>query len=273
MRKLLLIDGDQFLFTACVAVEQEIRWDDQNHVLWSNADLARHNFDGMIQRIFDRFNTTDHVLCFSTDAAHPNFRLAIDSSYKGHRDARKPLCYAQMRRDVEAYYKCHTVDHLEADDLMGILATKPDQKKQPIIVSRDKDMKTIPATIWDGKDVVVQSEAEADRFHMYQTLVGDTADGYPGCPGMGDVSATALLDTPSIMVPYEHALKSGPRKGETETRWKAEPTDNVWKAIVSCYEREGRTEADAIVQARLARILRYRDWCPETKTPILWSPK
>jgi 5'-3' exonuclease len=272
MRKLLLIDGDQFLFTACVAVEQEIRWDDQNHVLWSNSALARQNFDGMVQRIFDRFKTEEHVMCFSTEPDKANFRLSIDSSYKGHRQDRKPLCYAQLRRDIEADYKCHAVDHLEADDLMGILATKPNQKRTCVIVSRDKDMKTIPTSIWNGEDLIVQSLADADRFHMYQTLCGDTADGYPGCPGMGDVSATALLDAPGIWTPYDHELKSGKRKGEKEQRWKLEPTDNVWAGVVSCFEREGLTEAGALVQARLSRILRHSDWDNVSMKPILWTP-
>ena len=30
---------------------------------------------------------------------------------------------------------------------------------------------------------------------------------------------------------------------------------------------------DAIKQARLARILRDEDWCRETKTVKLWTPK
>ncbi len=241
MKKVLLIDGDQFLFVACKAVEQEIRWDDQNHVLWSNSVEARRNFDGMIQRIFDRFNTTEHVLCFSTEADKPNFRLGIDSSYKGHRDDRKPMCYKALRGDVESAYRCLAMDHLEADDVMGILATKP-QKASTIIVSRDKDMKTIPTSIWDGKDLVVQDEAAADRFHLYQTLVGDTADGYPGCPGVGPVKAEKILE------------------------------EGGWKEVVAAYEAKGLTEADALVQARLARILRWDDWNAEKREPILWTP-
>lgn len=254
MKKVLLIDGDQFLFVACKAVEQEIRWDDQNHVLWGNAVEARRNFDGMLQRIFDRFKTTEHVLCFSTDADKPNFRLGIDSSYKGHRDDRKPMCYKALRVDVESAYRCLAMDHLEADDVMGILATKP-QRYSPVIVSRDKDMKTIPTSIWDGKDLVVQSEAEADRFHLYQTLVGDTADGYPGCPGIGPVKAEKLLT---------HVLENH----------ESPSTSALWHcAVVPAYVKAGLTEADALVQARLARILRFSDWDSENKKPILWSPQ
>jgi len=80
--------------------------------------------------------------------------------------------------------------------VMGILATKPgNREKYPslIVISQDKDMKTLPATVWNGKDLVTYTEAEADYWHMYQTLVGDAADGYKGCPKVGPVKAEKLL--------------------------------------------------------------------------------
>jgi hypothetical protein len=36
-------------------------------------------------------------------------------------------------------------------------------------------MRTIPTTVWNGKDMYTSREAEADYFHMYQTLIGDTS--------------------------------------------------------------------------------------------------
>jgi hypothetical protein len=38
------------------------------------------------------------------------------------------------------------------------------------------------------------TEAQADRFHMIQTLTGDVTDGYPGCPGIGPVKAEQILN-------------------------------------------------------------------------------
>jgi DNA polymerase-1 len=117
------------------------------------------------------------------------------------------------------------------------------------------------------------SETEADYWHMYQTLVGDTSDGYPGCPGVGKVGAAEFLEKPYVWLSYEHVFKSGPRKGMTETRWKQQPTTNVWEGVVSQYAKAGLTEDDAVRQARLARILRWSDWDQEKKVPILWTPK
>jgi DNA polymerase-1 len=76
---------------------------------------------------------------------------------------------------------------------MGILATSPMPKTQRIIISQDKDMQTIPTQVWRKGDLVTVTEAEADYYHMFQTLIGDITDGYKGCPGIGKVKAEKLL--------------------------------------------------------------------------------
>jgi hypothetical protein len=234
----------------------------------------------MIERFFERFETREHFLCFSTTPdfnfeldKQANFRFDVDPTYKNNRaNSRKPLCYVQLRSDIEQAYKCKNFVGLEADDVMGIIATAPMPKTQRIIVSQDKDMQTIPAQVWRKGDLMTVTEAEADRYHLYQTLIGDTTDGYPGCPGVGAVGAEEFLKEPFVWEPYEHVFKSGPRKGLTETRWKQEPTADLWAGVVSFYVKAGLTEEDALRQARLARILRWSDWDNEAKKPRLWTP-
>jgi 5'-3' exonuclease len=243
MKDHLLIDGDQFLFRACAAVERDVRWDDMNHVLVANENEAWDCLQQMLSRIFERFDTED---CTVTLSSPPNFRLKIDPTYKGNRVLRKPLCYAAIRERLEAQHTCIAFPTLEADDVMGILATKPKSKVHNIIVSQDKDMKTVPATIWDGCDLVTYSEAEADYWHLYQTLIGDTSDGYKGCPGVGPKKAEKVL-----------------QEGEAEARW---------KRVLATYAKAGLTETEALAQARLARILRWSDWDSKAKQPILWTP-
>lgn len=253
MKKVVLIDGDEFVFKGCAAVEEEVKWDDQNHVLYANSNKAWKNVSEMIERIFDRFETKDHVICFSTDP-RTNFRYSVDPTYKNHRtESRKPLCYKTIRDRLLETFTCQSFHDLEADDVMGVLATRK-SKAQHIIVSQDKDMKTIPGTVWTGKDLLQISEGEADYWHMYQTLVGDTSDGYKGCPGIGKVKAEKLL---------KEAMEQPRHNGENV----------LWPVVVAQFEKAELTEADALVQARLARILRWSDWDPETKKPILWTPK
>jgi DNA polymerase-1 len=92
------------------------------------------------------------------------------------------------------------------------------------------------------------TEDEADYWHMFQTLTGDTVDGFKGCPGMGPVGAQKLL-------------------GEAMAT-----EDGMWPYVVKAYEKKKLTEADALTQARLARILRWGDWDKNKKEPILWTP-
>jgi 5'-3' exonuclease len=244
---LLLIDGDQFAFKAAAAVEKEVLWDEHNHVLFSNENEAFDTMVGMLERIFVRFDTRDCALCFT---APNNFRREIDPTYKNHRSTRKPLCYATLRERIEQQHKCIAMPGLEADDVMGILATKPG-KHNRIIVSQDKDMKSIPGAVWDGKDLVHVSEAEADYYHLYQTLIGDTSDGYKGCPGIGPKKADKVLLDASL--------------AETWPK-------NAWAAVAATFVKAGLTEEHALTQARLARILRWSDWDGEKKEPILWTP-
>ena len=115
----------------------------------------------------------------------------------------------------------------------------------------DKDLKTIPGLICDMREpITIQeiTEEEADYNHMYQTLVGDTADGYPGCPGIGPVSATKLLaDVPKT---YEA----------------------MWPVVVGAYEKKGLSEEVDLVQAQIARICRRDDYDFKRKEVILWNP-
>jgi DNA polymerase I len=254
MKKLLLIDGDQFVFKATAAMEREVRWDDQNHVLYSNEEECWTVLVQMFDRIFERFETRDCALCFS---APPNFRLEIEPTYKGGRSPRKPLCYAALRERLEGLYRCVAMPGLEADDVMGILATKPGIKGQRVIVSQDKDMRSIPTTVWNGKETYNISQAQADYWHLYQTLMGDTSDGYKGCPGVGPKKAEAILTLPK-------AQDATNEEGRNKSRW---------YEVVMAYKKAELTEEDALKQARLARILRWEDWDGDNKRPILWTPK
>lgn len=238
----LLIDGDEYLFKACAAVEREVRWDEFNHVLYCNRQEAWDNFQRLIYQLMERFGTEDHFLCFS--GAQPYFRHVLSPSYKPGR-SRKPLCYAELRELCDTEYRVVTFPALEADDVMGILSTHEGYtNNRRIIISQDKDMMSVPGWLSrDGRETMCISEAEADHFHMHQTLIGDKTDGYSGCPGVGPVKATLIL----ARTPH-------------------------WPSVVKAFEKAGLTEDDALLQARLARILRWSDWDREKKEPILWSP-
>lgn len=248
-KTVLLIDGDQYLYRACAATEIETRFGD-HHVLASNPEEAWDTVQASLKNIFDHFGTKDHVLAFGKGE---NFRKKIDPSYKNNRaNTRKPLCMPRVLGRLTRNYNVVAMDTLEADDVMGILATKPGPTDR-IIVARDKDMKTIPGKLWDGSKFMRVSEADADYWHFYQTLIGDTSDGYKGCPGVGPVKAEKIL------------------QGE-DAQPNPELKNFIWRRVVGAFEKAGLTADDALTQARLARILRWSDWDSKKKEPILWTP-
>lgn len=257
-KPVVLIDGDFYLYMASAACEHDVQWDEENHVLVGNAAEAYEIVKARIEEILEHFNSRDHAIAVG-EKGDRCFRYDLYPQYKGNRKAtRKPLGYFDVLDRLKAEYNVISFPKLEADDVVGILATKPGNRER-IIVSRDKDLKTIPGKLWNGKKFYNIPEAEADYYHMLQTLMGDVTDGYSGCPGIGPKKAEAILN-----LDHEDLRTRGTLSAEVK--------GIVWRAIVRTFESKGLTEADALVQARLARILRWTDWDSEKKEPILWTP-
>lgn len=161
------------------------------------------------------------------------------------------MCYAAIKDYIKETYRTYERPDLEGDDVLGILSTSPKIiRGEKVIVSLDKDLKTIPGLICDMKDFEISeiSEAEADYMHMYQTLTGDTADGYSGCPGVGPKNAEKLL-------------------ADTDGTYQT-----MWPVVVGQYQKKGLSEEEALIMARVARICRRDDYDFQRKEVILWNP-
>lgn len=274
----LLLDTDIVAYKFSAANEQSFDWDgdgDKVRVTEDIEDVMVQTID-YVEELKVKLKADELIVCLSCPTSE-NFRLSILPTYKGNRDpAKKPLQLGLVKQRLADHYPSYERPTLEADDIMGILSTHPTLVKgKKVIVSEDKDMKTIPGWLFnprkDQKPKLI-SEADADYFHLYQTLIGDSTDHYSGCPDVGPVNATEVLDNPYLLVPYDYEFKRGPRKGMTEVRYEKVPTEDRWAAIVSQFERQGLTEDDALVQARVARILRASDYNFKTKEVILWKP-
>lgn len=239
----LLIDGDLILYKATSAAEFESNPEGDLWFLSTNLSKARDMWDSQIDAIVRALGSDDIVVVVS---GAQDFRRELEPTYKGNRKGkRKPLGYLEVREWLQERHPGRVVSQetLEADDYLGILATTP--KAPPrIIVSDDKDLKTIPGRLYRLGELLEINSDQAEYNWLYQTLTGDPADGYKGCPGIGDVKAKAILGKPG-------------------SRW-----ENVRQAFV----KAGLTDDDAVLQARLARILHHSDWDGEAKQPRLWSP-
>lgn len=238
---MILIDADILVYRAIASVEREVEYEPDVWVMYSDETEAREAFDEMLTGILTTVGTkSNYLLCFSDGA---NFRKDLDPTYKAHRAAtRKPMGFKAFRNDIVSSYPSTSKPSLEADDVIGILATKFIDKA-PIIVSGDKDLMQIPGKHLVDGEIVTVSKEQGDRLHMMQTLTGDATDGYPGCPGIGPKTAERIL---------------------------AQGIE--WNRVVDAYTKAGLTEEQALLQARLARILRVEDWDEEKKEPKLWTP-
>lgn len=246
-RPLILIDSDIYLHQAAANNEEVVEWDGPEEVVSIFSDLkkCKQSYEHYTQPFYE---LGDVIHCVSWG---DNFRKKVLPTYKGNRTKRKPVGFGPLKRWLMDTKPVKYVEGLEADDLLGILGTRK-QGRDVLIVSEDKDLLTIPGTILRGGKTFTVTEEEADRNWLLQTLTGDVTDGYSGCPGIGKVKAQKILS----FVPNEREP------------WVVQ----AWRHVLSAYAVAGILPEDALVQARVARILRDSDFNPETREPILWSP-
>ena len=163
---------------------------------------------------------------------------------------------------------------------MGIIGTRPQIVgcDHAVLVSCDKDFKTIPNCefYWlTTGEILSHTTAEADYWHMEQTIKGDMTDGYGGIPGYGEDTTRAFLDDPYYFVQETRELKTGKNKGQLKVEWKKYPKredQTLWDCMVTLAAKAGMTEEELLVQAQVARICRASDYDPKSKEVILWTP-
>jgi DNA polymerase-1 len=106
-------------------------------------------------------------------------------------------------------------------------------------------MRQIPGDLYDlSEGVVTITKEEGDRWHLIQTMAGDQTDGYAGVPTIGVKRADAILT----------------EKGAN------------WKTVLETFLEKGLTEEDALLNARLAKILQVEDYDFTNQTVRPWTP-
>ena len=234
----LLIDCDYIVYKCCAAAETEIDFGDDVILVTSQFSEAYKHVERELNKVKEEFPFHTDIILFFTSPN--NFRKKILPEYKGHRNRKKPCGFKRVINELKKNYKVIVKDTLEADDSLGIYATKYEGN---IIVSPDKDMRQIAGKLYDFNETVDITPEEGARWHLIQTMAGDNTDGYSGVPGIGIKRAEKIFE----------------EKGYT------------WKAVVETFEEKGMTAEDALTNARLARILTVDDYDHEKKEPILWT--
>ncbi|KAE8176311.1 DNA polymerase I [Photobacterium carnosum] len=197
---LILIDGSSYLYRAYHAAPN-----------FTNSDGeptgAIYGVVNMLRSMLRQFSTDRIAVIF--DAKGKTFRNDIYSEYKANR----PPMPEDLRGQIEPLHAVIkamglpliAISGVEADDVIGTLATQASLQGMPVLISTgDKDMAQLVdqhvTLINTMTDVVMDSAGVVDKFGVgpeliidYLALMGDQADNIPGVPGVGEKTATALL--------------------------------------------------------------------------------
>ncbi len=197
---LILIDGSSYLYRAFHAYPGTM----SNGEIPTNAVYGVVN---MLRSMMRQFASERIAVVF--DAKGKTFRDEMYSEYKANR----PPMPDDLRCQIEPLHNVIRamglplicVPGVEADDVIGTLAYQASQQDMPVLISTgDKDMaqlvddnitliNTMTNVVMDREGVVEKFGIPPELIIDYLALMGDKVDNIPGVPGVGDKTATALL--------------------------------------------------------------------------------
>ena len=209
--------------------------------------------DDYVSELMDTLGATQVVMAL-TDP-EDNFRYRVMPDYKQRDRSGRSEILTDLKRYLADEYVSYLRPGLEADDVLGILATHPHLIQEDvvsrIIVSEDKDLRTVPGRVYNParheRGVLDITVEQAAAFHMWQTICGDPVDGFGGAPRVGAESPYAL-DVLSC------------------------PVSEMWDCVLEAYASVGLGEREALVNARMAKILTWQHYDFKTKEVLLWTP-
>jgi DNA polymerase I len=207
-RRLFLIDGPSLVYRAFYALPESIA---TSTGVPTNAIFG---FASMLVKIVTEYGVCPTVVAWD---AGTSGRTELFSDYKATRRSRPDLLKQQwpaMEPLVEAFgYSNVRVEGYEADDVIASLAEQALKASPPVpvmIVTGDRDvfqliddagLVKVMATargITDTK--IYDRQAVVDRYGIAPELIpdfyglkGDTSDNIPGVPGIGDKTASDLI--------------------------------------------------------------------------------
>ena len=222
--KLVLIDGHSILNRAFFGLPD----------LTNSQGLHTNAVYGFLNILFKILEEEKpNYLAVAFDVKAPTFRHEMFEGYKG---TRKPMA-DELRQQVPVMKDMLTkmgvpiveLPGFEADDLLGTISVLGEAKGMDVsIVSGDRDLLQlatdrvqirIPKTKKTGteienyyaKDVMEKYSVSPKEFIDVKALMGDTSDNIPGVPGIGEKTATALIEKyKSIEEVHAHAAEVKP---------------------------------------------------------------
>ena len=199
-QRLILVDGSSYLFRAYHALPP----------LTNSKGLntgAAKGVIGMIRKLMADYARDQVVVIF--DAKGPTFRNEIYPAYKANR----PPMPDELREQIEPIHNVIRamglplicISGVEADDVIGTLSLEASGAGREVVISTgDKDMaqlvnehvtliNTMNNTVMDRAGVIEKFGVPPELIIDLLALMGDKVDNIPGVAGVGEKSATALL--------------------------------------------------------------------------------
>ena len=204
--KLLLIDGHSILSRAFYGVP----------FLNNKEGIPTNGIYGFLNILFKEIELeeTEHV-AVAFDLPKPTFRHKLFPEYKGTRKGMPEELKEQVPLLQELLRKMNMpllmMEGFEADDILGTIAKQmQEQGKEVVVVSGDRDLLqlsdehikiSIPKTSkgetkvysYYPKDVEEEWGVSPLEFIDLKALMGDSSDNIPGVPGMGEKTATWII--------------------------------------------------------------------------------
>jgi DNA polymerase-1 len=204
--RLFLIDGNSLVYRAFFALPESIA------TSTGTPTNAIFGFASMLVKIVTDYGVVPTVVVWDAGSSG---RREVYPDYKAQRTSRPDLLAQQwpaMEPLVEAFgYRNVTVEGYEADDVIASLAERARQAGVPVmVVTGDRDafqlideaglVKVMATSRGITETKIYDREAVVDRYGIPPELIpdfyglkGDTSDNIPGVPGIGDKTASELL--------------------------------------------------------------------------------
>ncbi len=199
MKKFFIIDGNSYIYRAYHAIRGLKNRD-------GFPTNAVYGFISMLMKIFQE--KPDYIVVVF-DAAKKTFRNDIYPEYKANRPPMPDDLVVQIpyiKKAVNAFnIPVLEEEGFEADDIIATLINKFKKDSMITVVSSDKDLMQLiddNVIMWDTlKDVKFTNNNVHEKFGVpkeniidYLALVGDKSDNIPGVKGVGNKTATALIN-------------------------------------------------------------------------------
>ena len=204
---LVLLDGHSLAYRAFFALPSDLQ------TTTGQLTNVVYGFTTMLVKLFGDFSPDRIAVCF--DLGRPAYRHDVYDGYKANRRTTPDDFSSQMPlvREVLAALRIPVVEvaGYEADDLIATLVKEARQERLPVlVVTGDRDNLQLiddeaevrvmmtrrgitDTAVYDEAAVQERYGVPPGRYIDVAALRGDPSDNLPGVPGVGDKTATKLV--------------------------------------------------------------------------------